>query len=115
MITDHFIIYNQMFIGAEETIRLIDLGLDKYLENTPYNGQEEFIHDFFSKFDQKHPDHNKLYRDVHHYWQWGITPPDMISVAWRNNFRADYIVNYGNAGNLPLFENHGFLFSKIDR
>lgn len=114
-ITDHFIIYNQMFIGSDKTIRLTDLGLEGYLENTPYKGQEDVIRELFDKLDQKHPEHEKVYGDVHHYWQWGITPPDLIDIAWKNNFRMDYMYNYGDSWNLPNFENHGFLFSRIDK
>lgn len=113
--TDHFIVYNQMFVGSDKTVRLTDLGMEVYLENTPYRGQEDKIREFFDKLDQKHPEHEKVYGDVHHYWQWGITPPDLINVAWKNNFRADYIYNYGNFGYLPNFENHGFLFSRVNK
>ncbi|MCZ6772666.1 MAG: hypothetical protein O7G83_11925 [Proteobacteria bacterium] len=114
-ITNHFIIYNQMFTGSHSTIRLTDLGLEEYLKNTPYNGNEEFIIEMFSKIDQNHPEHNKVYGDVHHYWQWGISPPDLFSVMSRNNFRADYLCNYGKFSKLPYFENHGILFSRIKR
>jgi hypothetical protein len=114
-ITDNFIIYNQMFIGSHKTIRLIDLGEQEYLKNTPYKGMEDFIRELFENLDQKHPEHNKTYGESHHYWQWGITPPDLFSIMSKFDFRADYVLNYGKFGDLPHFENHGFLFSRVKR
>ena len=114
-ITDHFIIYNQMFVGSHKTIRLIELGVHEYLKNTPYKGKEEIVREWFEKLDQKHPEHNKTYGEAHHYWQWGITPPDLLSTMSKFDFRADYVRNYGKFGDLAHFENHGFLFSRIKR
>lgn len=114
-ITDNFIIYNQMFIGSRKTIRLIELGEQEYLKNTPYKGMEDFIHELFDKLEQKHPEHNKTYGESHHYWQWGITPPDLFSIMSKFDFRADYVLNYVKFGDLPHFENHGFLFSRVKR
>lgn len=114
-ITDHFIVYNQMFVGSHKTIRLIELGKHEYLKNTPYKGREDFILELFDKLEQKHPEHNKTYGEAHHYWQWGITPPDLFSAMSKFDFRADYVLNYGQFGDLPHFENHGFLFSRVKR
>ncbi len=114
-----FIVYNQQWVGSERTVRLIDLGREAYARNTPGGTNDagvsvdRRIDELFEKLDEPHPLFDKTYRDAHNYWQWGITDADLVKVMWRNNFRLDWIQNFGRFyGPLPNFENHGFFFVK---
>ncbi|MEM6662231.1 MAG: hypothetical protein AAF666_08640 [Pseudomonadota bacterium] len=116
-----FIIYNQQWTGSEKTQRLIDLGKEAYLKNTPGGTNDagvrvdKRIDELFDNLDKKHPLFDKKYRDAHNYWQWGITDADLIDAMWRNNFKLEWMKNFGNFyGPLPNFENHGFFFVKND-
>lgn len=112
--TNLFIIYNQMFTGSKKTTRLIELGKEEYLKNTPYreNGDESRIDNWFRKHDEIDPRFNKKYKDSPNFWQWGITDADLVNKMWGLGFKVEFMENYGNFKSLPLIENHAFLFIK---
>lgn len=110
--TKCMIIYNQQWIGSFETVRLLDFGEDGYFKNTPHRQTEEPYVSLFQKLDQKHPDHDRTWRDVHHIWQWGITDVDLQSKIESLGFQLQYYINFGKCANLENFENHGFIFIK---
>ena len=66
------LIYNQQWTGSENTVRLLDLGEKEYFRNVPHSRHHKNYRNLFEKLDQKHPDHDRPWRDVHHIWQWGI-------------------------------------------
>ena len=66
------LIYNQQWTGSENTVRLLDLGEMEYFRNVPHSRHHKNYINLFEKLDQKHPDHDRPWRDVHHIWQWGI-------------------------------------------
>jgi hypothetical protein len=106
------IIYNQQWIGSNHTVRLLDLGEEEYFQNVPHSPSEKTYDMLFQKLDQKHPDHDKPWRDVHHIWQWGITDLDLQNKVESLGFRMQFYKNCGQVGNLKNFENHAFVFSK---
>lgn len=107
-----FVIFNQQWIGSSSTIRLLDLGEDSYFQNVPHNKNEPPYDTLFQKLDQKHPDHDRMWKDVHHIWQWGITDEDLQSKMKSLGFHMQYYKNCGQVGNLSNFENHAYVFSR---
>lgn len=107
------IIYNQQWTGPGDVVRLFDLGEDEYFRNVPHKRSNPTYSDLFRKLDQPHPDHNgRLWRDVHHVWQWGISDAALEAKAAALGYRLEFKKNYGRFGRLPQFENHGFVFVK---
>lgn len=109
--TNHFIIYNQQFTGPK-TVRLLDLGEDEYFRNVPHNRDMEPYKSVFEKMYQIHPKHNRIYRDIHNIWQWGITDKDLVDVMNQQGFEQIYYKNSGQWGKLINFEGHAFIFAK---
>lgn len=110
--TPVLVIYNQQWTGPN-TVRLLDLGEEEYYRNTPYNQDERRRSGLFRRLDTPHPDHGgRLWRDVHHIWQWGITDLDLIRAATALGYKLEYFENYGRFQKLPQFENHGMIFTK---
>jgi len=105
-----FVIYNQQWIGSNTTVRLLELGETEYFWNVPHKVSDRPYSDLFRKLDQKHPDHDRTWRDVHHIWQWGITDSDLERVIENLGFKLAFKKNYGRFGRLANFENHGFVF-----
>jgi len=110
--TQCFAIFNQQWVGSNSTVRLLDLGEDGYFKNVPHSKNEPTYEDLFQKLDQKHPNHDRTWRDVHNIWQWGITDEDLQSKMKSLGFQMQYYKNCGQIGNLNNFENHAFVFRK---
>jgi hypothetical protein len=106
------IIYNQQWTGSENTVRLLDLGEKEYMRNVPVSRFDKVYRNLFERLDQKHPDHDRTWRDVHHIWQWGITDADLESMVAQLGYKLVYKKNCGRFGQLPNFENHAFIFSR---
>jgi hypothetical protein len=105
------IIYNQQWTGPGDVVRLFDLGEDEYFRNVPHKRSHPIYRDLFRNLDQPHPDHNgRLWRDVHHVWQWGISDAALEAKTAALGYRLAFKKNYGRFGRLPQFENHGFVF-----
>ena len=108
-----YIVFNQQYIGSK-TLRLIDLGEEEYFKNVPHTRQEEPYKSFIEKMYQIHPQHNRIYRDIHNVWQWGIVDKDLINAMKDQNFNKVYYKNYGQWGGLKNFEGHAFIFKKTE-
>jgi hypothetical protein len=112
------VIFNQQWAAASrKTVRLHDLGRDEYLRNTPMNFDADGnllprIKILFDNFDKMHPQFNKPYKDVHFWWQWGITDKDLINKMESLGYKLTWNKNFGKAYGLPNYENCGFIFSK---
>jgi hypothetical protein len=111
-ITKYFCIFNPQW-RQSDTVRLIDLGVEEYFKNVPHTRDEEPYKSFIEKMFLVHPQHNKLYRDIHNVWQWGITDNDLINTMENFGFKNIYHENYGQWGNLENFENGAFIFEKV--
>jgi hypothetical protein len=106
------LIYNQQYIGAERSIRLLDLGQEEYIRLIPFARSNRLYQDLFSKPDEIHPEYKRPWRDIHNVWQWGITNHDLYSVMDRLGFELKFHKNYGQFSNLNQFEDHAFIFVK---
>ncbi len=111
-VTSCFIVYNQQFIRSDATVRLPDLGSEKYFEHVRMDPDNVAYQNLFSKPNEIHPQHNRPWRDVHNVWQWGITDRDLIDTMARLGFRMVHRKNHGRFSNFRSFENHAFIFLK---
>lgn len=110
--TKCFVIFNQQWVGSNSTVRLLDLGEDAYFQNIPYDKNKPPYDNLFQKLNQKHPAHDRTWRDVHHIWQWGITDEDLQLKVKSLGFQLQYYKKCGQFGNLKNFENHAFVFNR---
>lgn len=110
--TDVIMVYNQQWTGSVTTVRLLDLGREEYFRNTPHDPEHPTYRALFERMYEKHPDHDKIWRDVHHVWQWGITDRDLVDTMAALGFGLKFYADYGPWGDLPAIENHGFIFKR---
>jgi len=110
--TDYFLVFNQQWTGSEQTVRLLDLGRDEYFRNVPHDKEHPTYAALFEKMNEIHPQHNRIWRDIHNVWQWGITDHDLIQGMEKMGYKMQYYKNCGRFGSLPNFENHAFVFQK---
>jgi len=110
--TNMFIIFNQQFWESPHTVRLFDLGKEEYFRVIPHTIDEGQYRDVFEKMYEIHPQHKRIYRDIHNVWQWGITDADLIAELKQLGFEMDYYHDYGYLGDLKSFKNIAFIFTK---
>jgi hypothetical protein len=113
------LIYNQQWTGSSKTERLLELGPEGYLKNSPFAAAEpdaarEAVERIFSTLDRPHDKFGGKRRgDAPDIWQWGITDSDLVTALWDCGFKLDRMENYGAfSPHMPTFENHGFWFSR---
>lgn len=111
--TKSFIVYNQQFIAADKTVRLFDLGYDEYFKNVPRKKDNPLYREVFEKMYELHPQHKRIWRDIHNVWQWGIVDNDLLAKMKELGFTLQYYKNCGQFYNLKNFENHAFVFKKV--
>ncbi|BDZ69413.1 hypothetical protein [Methanobacterium ferruginis] len=107
-----FVIYNQQFIGSENTVRLLDLGFEEYFENIPHKKEDPTYKALFENMYEIHPQHQRIWRDIHNVWQWGITDSDLKSKMEDLGFDLQYYKNFGQFPNTETFENHAFIYKR---
>jgi hypothetical protein len=111
--TKSFIIYNQQFIASPISVRLLDLGREEYFKNVPHDPEHPTYMSLFSKMWELNTQHKRIWRDIHHVWQWGITDKDLIATLDQLNFKLEYFCNHGRQGYPANFEGHAFIFTKV--
>jgi hypothetical protein len=72
--TSCFVIANPQWERDEKTVRLIELGREKYLEAVPPVKPHL---ELFDRLDEWHPGQHRSHRDITGIWQWGITDADL--------------------------------------
>lgn len=72
-----FAIVNPMWDATGDTVRLIDLGEERYRAAVP---PQDNIEGLFGRLDEINPKRGRPWRDVHDVWQWGITDADLKAV-----------------------------------
>jgi hypothetical protein len=106
-----FVIHNPQWIGPE-TVRLPDLGEEKFLASIPKIRNEALYRAAIDRPNEIAPVHGRPNRDVHHIWQWGITDSDLISRMRSLGFTQRYFRDNGYFWNLENFRNRSFIFEK---
>ncbi|SDA21865.1 hypothetical protein SAMN05216315_11727 [Nitrosospira sp. Nsp18] len=110
--TKSFVIFNQQWVGSPLSIRLLDMGHEEYFRNVPHDPSHPPYQKLFDSMYEMHSDHNRIWRDVHHVWQWGITTADLLFTMDRLGFQLDYFKSYGKLNGLPNFSEQAFVFRK---
>jgi hypothetical protein len=111
-LTSCFVIGNPQWRGGEETIRLIDLGREGYLEAVPASTPNR---ELFDRLDEWSASEQRPQQDSRSVWQWGITDADLTRKLEELGFKLTFERSLGRlAGGLP-FENKIFVFSRQDR
>ena len=105
-----FLIYNPQFIASEKTVRLLDLGEQEYFANVPHDRSCPTYRHLFEKMYELHPQHKRIWRDIHNVWQWGITDDDLSRKLKDLGYVMQYYKNCGQWTGLRNFENHSFVF-----
>ena len=91
---DTLIIHNQNWLGPE-TIRFIDeFDVDEYVSRV-YTMEEDRIRQWYAEHDEWCEEQDRPWRDVHNFWQWGITQKDFLRVLWDAGYRVDYMFSKG--------------------
>ena len=111
-ITDTFIIFNQQYTKGAHTVRLLDLGKEEYFKNVPATPDHPPYNELFDKLYEIHPQHGRIWRDIHNVWQWGITDADLDATMQNLGYALKYSANCGRFASLKNFENHAFVYSR---
>jgi hypothetical protein len=112
------LIYNQQWKGSAKTERLLELGPEAYLRNSPFAAGAETskaaVAAIYASLDERRDRFGGKRRgDAPDIWQWGITDPDLVAKMWSIGFKLDRMQNFGLfSPAMPNFENHGFWFSR---
>jgi hypothetical protein len=107
--TQCFIIANPQWEQTAETVRLIELGRERYLNAVPPSKRHE---ELFDRLDQVFEHFGRPFRDCPHVWQWGITDEDVLSTLGRLGFRLDYMARHAPFWGANGFVNKAFVFSR---
>jgi len=111
-LTTCFVIYNQQFMASETTVRLLDLGKEQYFENVPFGQDTPLYRDLFENMHAMNTEHQRIWKDIHNVWQWGITDHDLRTKMTSLGFTERYYKNCGQFGKLANFQNHAFIFTQ---
>lgn len=90
---DTLIIHNQGWLGSE-TVRFPNFDVDEFLSRT-YHSDEKRVREWYDQHSEWNDEQGKLWRDVHNFWQWGITEGDLVGTLWNLGYRIDYLFNKG--------------------
>lgn len=115
---DHFIIYNQQWVGGDNTVRLFDLGEEGYYRHSIFGAEgtkeaRAAVAEIFKKI--AHHNNGGDWDgslDAPAIWQWGITTSDLVRRMWDLGYKLDFMKNYGPFPDVQGFENHGFWFRR---
>ncbi len=97
------------YVLGDETVRLLELGRERYLELVP---DLPAHHEVWERMDDFVPHRGRVYRDIHDIWQWGITDGDLRRRAESLGFELVYFENAGTWQDRRAFETHAFIFRR---
>lgn len=104
-----FAIVNPMYDAAEHTVRLLDLGEDRYRSSVPPQDNLDVL---FARLDEVNPQRGRPWRDVHDVWQWGITDADLRAAMAGLGFTAVHAEQLGRWHGLADFEDCAYVFRR---
>lgn len=105
----YLIVVQPQYVGGSETVRLLDLGRERYLELVPDVPEH---HEVWTRMDEYLPERGRPYRDVHNIWQWGITDRDLRARAEALGLGLVYYEDNGTWQDRAAFGNHAFVFRR---
>lgn len=109
--TKYFLIHNPMWTVGRETIRFPNYGFEWFKANVVYQ-HEGRLKDWFSRHDAFDADQGKKLRDVHNFWQFGITDEDMRNVMNKLGFECIYQEYFKSRSGKPWIKNYGYIFKR---
>lgn len=107
--TSCFVIANPQWDAGDETVRLIDLGRERFLEAVP--PWQNHI-EFFDRLDEWFAEQPRRYRDVTHVWQWGITDADLKAKMEELGFTLERERSLNRPPETEGFVNKTFVFKR---
>jgi hypothetical protein len=107
--TSSFVIANPQWGRGEATVRLIDLGREKYVEAVP---PWDSHNDLFDHLDEWLPGQQGRYRDGDHVWQWGITDTDLKAKMSELGFSPESEWSLNQPPETEGFVNKTFVFRR---
>ncbi|MQX44079.1 hypothetical protein GHK58_28800 [Sinorhizobium meliloti] len=109
--TKYFLIHNPMWTVGSETLRFPDYGFEWFKANVVYQ-HEGRLKEWFANLDKFDLEQNKPLKDVHNFWQFGITHQDMITTLDRLGFDCVFSKYLKSRSTKPWIKNYGYLFKK---
>jgi len=107
--TSAFVVANPQWEGGEETIRLIDLGEEQYLEMVPpWPGTRGL----FERLDDWDPSQGRRHRDGSNVFQWGITDADLAAKMAELGFSLEREWTLNQPPGTQGFVNKAFVFRR---
>ena len=92
---------------GSDTVRLLDLGHERYLDLVP---MRELHEEILAKIDDFNERRGRPWRDCHDIWQWGITDMDLRAKLRGLDFKPVYFEQTGRWRGLDGFDDNGYLF-----
>jgi hypothetical protein len=107
----YILIHNPMWTVGSETLRLPDHGFEWFKANVVYQNEAR-LKDWFDRFDEFDGEQNKKKKDVHNFWQFGITQRDLLSRMMDLGFSCEYHSHFKSRVGKPWIQNFGYIFRK---
>jgi hypothetical protein len=104
-----FVIANPQWELGESTVRLLDLGRERYLEAVP---PSPFHTELFDRLDEWYPGQHRPYRDTRGIWQWGITEADLVAKLEALGFSLEREWSLNPPVGTTGFLNKAFVFTR---
>ena len=103
------VIANPQWQEGEQTVRLIDLGRERFLEAVPASERHRLL---FDRLDEWHSGEGRPHRDAMSIWQWGITDVGLTERLEALGFRLVYDRHHGPFPGAAGFVSKTFVFRR---
>jgi hypothetical protein len=110
--TSCFVMTNPQWAEHEHSIRLVELGRERFLEAVTPSAAHLSL---FDRLDEWYPTQNRTHRDSRSVWQWGITDIDLEAKMADLGFGLDYRRSLGPFPGASGFERKAFVFSRVSQ
>jgi hypothetical protein len=107
--TSAFVLSGPWWNGGDETVRLVELGRERYLEAVPL---PDLHAEIWEKLDAYNPRRDRLWRDCHDIWQWGIPEAALRSAMTELGFELSHREQGGPWMGLADFDDIAFVFTR---
>jgi hypothetical protein len=102
-----FVIVQPTYVEEGRAVRLLDLGVERYLETVP----DLPIHqEALARLDETNARRGRPWRDVHDIWQWGITDAALRDELGRLGFELAHHEANGAWRGLARFDDAAYVF-----
>ncbi len=102
-----FVIVQPTYAGDGPTVRLLDLGPERYLETVP---EVPIHHEALAQLDAHNERRGRPWRDVHDIWQWGITDAALRAKLGQLGFAPAHRESPGAWRGLRDFTDSAYVF-----